>query len=61
MITVELCELAGNAYKREHVARFWAPFIVRPYDPTGQASPHERAAFRVAARQFIKFPSSVKG
>lgn len=58
MVTVEISEIAGDAYRGESCVRFWTPYIVRPYDPTG-AYVHDmsdRVAYRVAARQFIKLP-----
>lgn len=60
MVTVEVREIAGEAYAGMLVARFWAPYIVRPYDPTGLTSGDSRVAYRVAARNFLKLPS-VKG
>ena len=58
MVTIEVSDIAGDAYKGESCVRYWAPYIVRPYDPTG-AYVHDmrdRVAYRVAARQFIKLP-----
>ena len=56
MVTIEIQDLAGDAYRGESCVRYWAPYVVRPYDVTGLSGPDSRVAYRVAARQFIKLP-----
>jgi len=59
MVTIEVQELAGDAYAGEYVARFYVPRVVTPYDTSGAnvESLDARVRYAVGARQFLKLGS----
>jgi hypothetical protein len=56
MVTIQVEQLAGEAYGGEYVARFYTPRVVTPYDTTGAnvESLDARVRYGVTARQYFK-------